>query len=378
MTTAIGIMLLVVSLAYSFFFLYLAFRVDYPAKSEEGKITADVFVSVVVPLRNEAANVEVLLKGLLSQDYDCSCHEIILVDDHSEDDTLTRISLAERDNPHVHVVCLPEGARGKKEAIRLGISRARGALIMTTDADCKVPPRWISVTVAYYKHTGASLIIGPVKIAAEKGSGIFGKLQSLEFTSLVGTGAALAMIGRPALANGANLAIEKEAYPQKPAALVPGTPSGDDIFLLLHIKKSSRGKISFLFSEDAVVSTIPASAPGEFLQQRTRWLSKGKYYRDAEIIGLAALVGLMNVALLASGILAWLEVPALFLPFILLLVKTTTDTIFLYPWLKFFRQTSLAPLIPLVEIAYPFYMILTGIRAATGKTSWKNRKYSLL
>ncbi len=377
MTTALGIILLMISLAYSFFFLYLALRMDYPAKSEDGEISADVFVTVVVPLRNEAANVGVLLKGLLSQDYDCGHHEIILVDDHSEDDTLARIRIAERDNPQVHVVCLPKGARGKKEAIRFGISMARGTLIMTTDADCKVPPRWVSVTVAYYKHTGASLIIGPVKITADKDSGLFGKLQSLEFTSLVGTGASLAMIGRPALSNGANLAFEKEAYPQESAALVPGTPSGDDVFLLLHIKKSFPGKIRFLFSEDAVVSTLPASAPGEFIQQRTRWLSKGKYYRDAEIIGLAILVGLMNFSLLASGILAWLASPALFLPFTLFLMKTVTDSIFLYPWLKFYRQTYLATLIPLVEIAYPIYMFLTGIRTVAGKTSWKNRKYSL-
>lgn len=377
MTAALEIILAVVSLSYSFFFLYLAIRRNYKTKPEGEKITTGVFVSVVVPFRNEAANVETLLKGLLLQDYDREHHEIILVDDHSEDDTLAMIHAAERATSHVHVVCLPEGIGGKKEAIRSGIGRARGTFIMTTDADCRIPSRWISVTVAYYKHTGASLIAGPVYISANRNSGLSGKLQSLEFTSLVATGASMARIGRPVLANGANLSFEKEAYPAEPSALMPLTPSGDDIFLLLHIKNSSPGKIAFLYSEDAVISTAPASGPGEFIRQRTRWLSKGKYYRDAEIIGLAALISLMNLGLLASVILAWAIPTAIFLPVALLLMKTITDSIFLYPWLKFFRQTFLVTLIPLVEIIYPFYMILIGSGTMVGKISWKNRKYSL-
>lgn len=377
MAAALGIILAVVSLVYSYFFLNLSIRSNCKVKPAGGKMSPGVFVSVVVPLRNEDANVEALLKGLLLQDYDRKHHEIILVDDHSEDDTLAKIRAAERANSHVHVVCLPEGIGGKKEAIRSGILRARGTFIMTTDADCKVPSRWISVTVGYYKHTGASLITGPVKISATRDSGLSGKLQSLEFTSLVATGASMTLIGRPVLANGANLAFEKKAYPTEPSALVPQTPSGDDIFMLLHIKKSSPGKIGFLFSEEAVVITVPASGPGEFIQQRTRWLSKGKFYRDVEILGLAALVSLMNLGLLASVLLAWFVPTVIFLPVALLLIKTITDSIFLYPWLKFFRQTSLVTLIPLVEIAYPFYMILTGAGTMVGNISWKNRKYSL-
>jgi chlorobactene glucosyltransferase len=93
-------------------------------------------VSVLVPARNEEANLDVCLNSLRAQDYPAL--EIVVVDDRSSDRTgeIARRHAAE--DPRVVVVTVEEvapGWFGKTNALQLGASRASGAWILMTDAD---------------------------------------------------------------------------------------------------------------------------------------------------------------------------------------------------------------------------------------------------
>lgn len=86
-------------------------------------------ISVVIPARNEARNLEVVLPELPS------VHEVILVDGHSTDDT---IAVARRLMPSVRVV--QQTRKGKGNALVCGFHAATGDVIVMFDADGSADP----------------------------------------------------------------------------------------------------------------------------------------------------------------------------------------------------------------------------------------------
>ncbi|HEY4789172.1 MAG TPA: glycosyltransferase, partial [Bacteroidales bacterium] len=102
---------------------------------------SDVFTSIIVPVRDEEENIKLLLDDLTSQNYPLEQFEIILVDDHSSDNS---VQLAkEYPASNLKIQTLPTDSNGKKAALRLGIQEAKGELIITTDADCRRGSGWL-------------------------------------------------------------------------------------------------------------------------------------------------------------------------------------------------------------------------------------------
>lgn len=118
------------------------------------------FVSVIVPARNEAANIGACVRGLLGSSY--PRYEILVVDDRSEDGTTQIASaLAEHGLKNVVVVegePLPEGWFGKPWACWQGYRRARGEVLLFTDADTRHEPALLGHAVGALQATGAGLV----------------------------------------------------------------------------------------------------------------------------------------------------------------------------------------------------------------------------
>src|SRR2546430_11305202 len=91
--------------------------------------TVSPTLSIVVPTRNEARNLEVVLPELPP------AHEIILVDGHSVDDT---VATARRLLPDIRV--LHQTRRGKGNALACGFLAATGDVIVMFDADGSADP----------------------------------------------------------------------------------------------------------------------------------------------------------------------------------------------------------------------------------------------
>ena len=98
-------------------------------------------VSVVIPLRDEAPNVlllhEQFTAALASLDVP---YELILVDDGSEDDTLSHLLGLCAKDPHVRVIEFTRNF-GQTAAFAAGFAHARGRLIVTSDGDLQNDPR---------------------------------------------------------------------------------------------------------------------------------------------------------------------------------------------------------------------------------------------
>ncbi len=92
------------------------------------------FISIVVPTYNEEKCIKLRIENLLAQDYPVDRYEVIVVDSGSTDRTLETAKSYEAVNPNV--VVLDEGERkGKASAINFGSSRAKGDIILVTDAN---------------------------------------------------------------------------------------------------------------------------------------------------------------------------------------------------------------------------------------------------
>ena len=113
-------------------------RLDYPETNPAG-----ASASIVIPVRNEAQNIDLLLADLQGQSYPGDRFEIIVVDDHSTDQTKELVRSQAAGNPAIRLLELGEGEYGKKSAIRKGVSAARHEVIVSTDGDCRVPSGWL-------------------------------------------------------------------------------------------------------------------------------------------------------------------------------------------------------------------------------------------
>ncbi len=117
------------------------------------------FVSVLVPARNEATVIRGTVARLLAQDY--PCFELIVLDDHSTDDTGDLARAAGHGDRRLRVISgadLPRGWGGKNWACHQLAQAARGELLVFTDADTLWLPGGLSAVVAEQVRTHADLL----------------------------------------------------------------------------------------------------------------------------------------------------------------------------------------------------------------------------
>lgn len=347
---------------------------------EKTGLLPEIKVSIIVAARNEAGNIETLLNSLLAQDYPSHLFEIIIVDDHSSDSTsllVERFIGQKNELQKLKLITLGvKDSFGKKAAIDCGIQASKGELIIITDADCTSGCQWISTLSSYYAEHKPQMILGPVNLS-NSGS-FFGKFQSLEFTSLISSAAGSCNAGFPLLANGANIAFTRHAY--ESCGGFSGNlqyPSGDDIFLMMSIKKKFGAKaIRFLRSEEAIVNTPSALSFNSFIQQRLRWVSKSRGYSDPLLIVASIAVFITNVLLVFTAISAIVNSGYLKLFLMLYLLKLIIDLPLMISYNRFQRSRSLLILFPLMELLNAVYTLLIGIAGNIGKYNWKGRPVS--
>jgi cellulose synthase/poly-beta-1,6-N-acetylglucosamine synthase-like glycosyltransferase len=270
------------------------------------------FVTVVVAARNEEDKIRTCVEGIISQDYPPDRFEVIVSDDHSADRTKAETLEAVSRNPSVRLTFLEASAEygnGKKPAVERAVRSALGELILTTDADTRRGPGWLRSMAEAYGSAGSKMVLGPIRM---EGSDFFQKLQSLEFLGVMGLTAGSAFLDVPLMCNGANFMYEKKGFEE--AGGLTGSlryPSGDDQFLLAAFRKRYGGKaIAFALCNEAVVTTNAERSLSGFMNQRMRWVSKSKGYRDPAVLAAGSLTYLVHAVLLA-GILAGLFHPAL-------------------------------------------------------------------
>jgi len=96
------------------------------------------FVSILVPCRNEELVIEGLVTTLLALDYPDDRHEIIIIDDGSDDGTGDIVDALVRRHPVLNCIHRPAGAGGGKSgALNTALQTLRGEVVVVFDADHK-------------------------------------------------------------------------------------------------------------------------------------------------------------------------------------------------------------------------------------------------
>lgn len=136
----------------------LAWRGRHPALAD-APTASGTLVSIVIPARNESANIETVLRSVLGTAY--APLEIIVVDDRSLDDTAAKVERIAREDPRVRLVRgaeLPAGWYGKPWACVQGFRLARGELLLFTDADTRHAPALLGHAVGALEREPADLV----------------------------------------------------------------------------------------------------------------------------------------------------------------------------------------------------------------------------
>ncbi len=353
----------------------------------------NTFISIIIPARNEEENIQACLKSVTSQTYPENLFEVIVIDDFSTDNTSAIVnSYAEKNVTLISLKdFIEEGKLNsyKKKAIEIAISKAKGELIVTTDADCIVPNLWLQTIASFYEMYHPVFIAAPVAysfpspVGEPARAGMNGKLgvrllkifQSLDFMTLQGITGASVYKKFHSMCNGANIAYEKKAFLEVGGFTgIDNIASGDDMLLMHKIFERYPERVLFLKSPDAIVQTKPAETLKEFFNQRIRWASKADKYTDKKITAVLLLVYLFNFWILFLGILSVFYFQLFFLFIEVLIAKTIVELFFLYPVAKFFKKEKLLWWFPLAQPFHILYTIVAGWLGKFGSYKWKERR----
>lgn len=342
---------------------------------------ASVRISVLVPARNEEQNIRHCLESLSRQAYPKELYEVIVIDDHSTDNT-ARIVQEFAAEGLCTVRCLRLGELGarpvkayKKFAIETGIGLAIGELIVATDADCWSGPDWLRTIAGFHKDTGAKFIAAPVLMIDTGRQSFLSLFQTLDFLTLQGITGAAVYRRFHSMCNGANLAYEKKAFLEVDGFRgIDSIPSGDDMLLMHKIYKKYPEQVYFLKDQEAIVYTRPEQTWGRFVNQRVRWASKADQYDDKRIFWVLLGVYVLNVLFIAWSVAACWHRSNLWPLLVLLALKTVVEYPFVYSVAAFFRQQRLMPWFPFLQPFHILYTVVIGWLGKFGSYRWKDRK----
>jgi len=335
-------------------------------------------VSVIIPARDEAQNIDRCLTSLLNQDYPPQRYEIIVVDDESRDQTyeIAKSALEKREGCNYKLIRLSSGnpramvetrgstgieiesveveLSGKKRALTYGIAASKGEILLFTDADCNVPSGWISAVVSHFEPE-MDLVAGFT--FREHGDSLWEKLYSLESLATATISAGSIGWGYPVTGSASNLAYRRSLFEQLGGFKdMSSKASGDDTLFLQKANRVGRAKAKYMTSPDSFVTTDMPKSPAEVLTQRLRRFTTTLDFSPALLL-LSALVFLFYLLLILSPI-GLLYAPGFFQIALLCLgAKFIVDLLVLYKSTGIFRKRYLLKYLPILELVYPPFFV---------------------
>lgn len=329
-------------------------------------------VSIVICARNEAANLNRHLSGVLKQQY-AGVFEVIVVDDASDDGSFAVLETHQKQYPNLRVLRVTEKKRpGKKQALELGIAAARCEWLLCTDADCRpAGPHWLASMMRQGKlDPETAIILGYAPMLPKPGFLQAWARFEVAFTALQYV--AFARMGSPYMGVGRNLAWKKTLFATagKFEAHADLASGDDDLFVNA---VAGRSNTRACLVPAAFVYSAAKPTWAEWWRQKRRHLSTGVRYRSKHrrLLGAIALTHTLHYGL---GTL-------------LLLCQQPVLGVLLFYCLRFFfvslvytrafrllREHPLLPLLPLWDgLLAVYYGLFVPLVLWRRRTSWQWR-----
>jgi cellulose synthase/poly-beta-1,6-N-acetylglucosamine synthase-like glycosyltransferase len=351
---------------------FLFLRIRRPALRSTG--SRSISVSVIIPVRNESSGIAALIADLIPQITAQENAEVVIVNDHSEDRTGEIVSHAIAGHTQFRLIHL-ESEKGKKSALRKGISVTTGDLIITLDGDVRLGPDWLNVVLSFYASNKSKLIILPVMFSRTQA--MWSRLLMPEMLGLQAITAGSAAYGNALLCNGANLAFQRALWQRAQGEMKSGVSSGDDMFMLDAMRRNGWGPVHWLHDQRAIAFTPAPESFSELISQRIRWSSKWKLMSNPMLLFLTGLVGLVNLAalimqiFLITDIFSW---SSLLLWTALFIVAQLCVVL---PAAAWYRRVRDLWVVPFLAFIYPWYALLVALAGLIIRPQWKGRAISL-
>ena len=306
-------------------------------------------MSVVVAARDEAARLPVLLSALTRQTH--PCYEILLVDDASTDATPAIVRDWQQTHANVRLLRLdqPQAPR-KKHALAHGITAARYDLLALTDADCAPPPGWLAALAQHHAAAEDTLLVGYSPFRKEPG--LLNRLARYETFVTGFLTAATIGLGRPYMAVGRNLSYGQALFHRLDGfAHSRHSMSGDDDLLVQEVVRRRAAAIRHVFDPRAFVPSDPPGTWRQWLRQKLRHLSAGRFY-DRAVQAHLTLFHATGVVLWAAPCVAgWIGGG-------LLVARLLVQGIVLRRAAYVLDERDLLPAQPLLDLLYAAYNLL--------------------
>lgn len=353
--------------------MWMVVRVWFSSSSTEAKAAIDLYegISVVIAARNEAHRIAACVTSILQNNFVNDNWEIIVINDHSTDDTQTIIESF--NHPKVKILPLPIDQNGKKSAITYGVGHSNFSWIVTTDADCIVSTEWL---VTHFNEANQYNILGVTGVVLpEKNNTLLSNFQWMDFAAtMVMTNFGIKS-KRFILANGANLGFAKSAF-----TAVNGyegnshLSSGDDVFLMQKIAKIHHHAVSFSKNYKIQVTTKSEPTWQSFFEQRKRWASKSKQSGNEGVAFIQGFVFTYCLMILAILLLGIFITPFLIVGWMALLLKMATDYIFLKKISQYYDyQSVMKSFLPSFFIYFWHIFTSAWFAIFPSKFAWKGR-----
>lgn len=233
--------------------------------------------SVIICANNEEENIKQFLTSILEQDY--PHFEVIVVDDHSTDETLWVLQQLKNQYPHLHIVEIKEHIRlkhSKKFALTLGIKASKYAHLVMTDADCQPNSNlWLREMVGAY-HAKTEIVLGYSPYFREKG--FLNKLIRFETTHTAMSYLAYSLKKNTYMGVGRNLSYLKDLFFKGKGfnAHMHIKSGDDDLFVNNNAKPDT---VNIAIHPDAHMYSVPKKTWKSYYKQKGRHAGASVAYK---------------------------------------------------------------------------------------------------
>lgn len=277
----LGATLLLCFLIQLFYWLFF-YKRPYSYYKKKGELSVPheglPAISVIVTSKNSAEELERNLPFIIEQDY--PDFEVIVVNRGSTDDTDMVLKAAEQKYSrlyHTYVPAEAEGINEKKLALTLGIKAAKNDYLLFTEAYCKPSSRnWIKEFGKEFIQ-GKEVILGFCKLDIPKKTSLRGFMlydnlvHHLKFLSM-------AIIGRPFMGIGRNLAYKKELFfKNKGYSSILNLEGGEDDLYINRI--APKKKTGVVVSRESMTETDSVTHFSEWRALKSGYLYSKQYYK---------------------------------------------------------------------------------------------------
>lgn len=329
-------------------------------------------ISVIVPARNEEENILNLLESLENQTYPKELFEVIIVDDRSIDETYPLLNtFLSTSKLQRKIMQLPmKGKRnGKKYAVAKGIENASYDILLFTDSDCIVHPKWIETFAKAYDDE-TDYVLGYTHVEF-KNKTILNRLKSLEAILYRIIAAAGLGNNTPMSASASNMSYRKSVYHKANGfGKYKNIRSGDDDLQLFNLWSHLRKK-KYLLTPEASVVTNEKDNLKDHINLATRRASKFKYY-PLPLKLFSSMTFIYYLALLGFTIALPFKPDLIPLYLCFLILKIFSELIMVTYFCVKIKKPKYINYYFIFTLTYVFVFLIFSIKGAVCKYKWKN------